>query len=168
MNAIADLSALVRACPVDWLDAKYGAAAEPGDIADQLYAAVRAEVLPEEADRLRTERGRHASRAIFMDGITHSADLLDQWAADGPREKSSREATATDTNRRARLLHEIALGGRWKSGGVVRWYRVNGFPNLGVRAARFDLATLRDSGALVQHEEKGVRYFTAPRGGGHR
>lgn len=90
--------------------------------------------------------------------------------AEGIEEKSSREAiaTPTDTNRRARLLHEIARGGRWKSGGVVRWYRVNGFTNLGVRAARFDLATLRDSGALVQHEEKGVRYFTAPRGGGHR
>lgn len=43
MSAIADLSALVRACPVDWLDAKYGMDAEPSDIADQLYAAIREE-----------------------------------------------------------------------------------------------------------------------------
>lgn len=94
-------------------------------------------------------------------GRGDAVERLRRTAA-GIEEKSSRSAaiaTPTDAQRRARLLHEIALGGRWKSGGVVRWYRVNGF-NLGVRAARFDLAVLRDSGDLIEHHEKGVRFFT--------
>lgn len=69
-----------------------------------------------------------------------------------------------DTNRRARLLSEISLGGRWKSGDVVAWYERHGL-DLSVRTARQDLATLRDSGALAQHDEKGVRYFTASQKG---
>jgi hypothetical protein len=70
---------------------------------------------------------------------------------------------ATDTNRRARLLSEISSGGRWKTGGVVRWYQTHGLTGLGVRAARQDLATLRDSGAITQHDEKGVRFYTHAR-----
>jgi hypothetical protein len=73
-----------------------------------------------------------------------------------------------DTARRAHLLHAIHAGGRWKSGTVARWYEQHSYTGLGVRAARHDLAVLRDSGALVQHEEKGVRYFTAARSGGVR
>ncbi|MFJ8995552.1 hypothetical protein ACIRQH_34750 [Streptomyces sp. NPDC102279] len=65
-----------------------------------------------------------------------------------------------DTNRRAHLLHEMALGDRWKSGDVVRWYATRGLTGLGVRAARHDLAILRDSGAITQHDEKGVRLYT--------
>lgn len=65
-----------------------------------------------------------------------------------------------DTNRRARLLSEISLGGRWKTGTVVAWYERHGLTGLGIRAARQDLAILRDSGAITQHDEKGVRYFT--------
>jgi hypothetical protein len=72
---------------------------------------------------------------------------------------------ATDTNRRARLFNEISLGGRWKSGDVVAWYERHGLTDLSVRTARQDLATLRDSGALTQHDEKGVRYFTASQKG---
>lgn len=67
---------------------------------------------------------------------------------------------ASDTNRRARLLNEMAAGGRWKSGDVVRWYQTRGLSGLGVRAARHDLAILRDSGAITQHDEKGVRFYT--------
>ncbi|MEU0671310.1 hypothetical protein ABZ330_00160 [Streptomyces sp. NPDC006172] len=74
----------------------------------------------------------------------------------------------TATNRRARLLHEMARGGRWKSGDVHRWYRAEGLVGLGVRAARQDLAILRESGAVVQHDEKGVRYFTVARQGARR
>jgi DNA-binding transcriptional ArsR family regulator len=65
-----------------------------------------------------------------------------------------------DTNRRAHLLHEMALGARWKSGDVVRWYQAQGLTGLGVRAARHDLAILRDSGAITEHDEKGVRFYT--------
>jgi DNA-binding transcriptional ArsR family regulator len=65
-----------------------------------------------------------------------------------------------DTNRRAHLLHEMALGARWKSGDVVRWYGAQGLTGLGVRAARHDLAILRDSGAITEHDEKGVRFYT--------
>ncbi|MGW2550639.1 hypothetical protein [Streptomyces sp. NPDC001635] len=67
---------------------------------------------------------------------------------------------ASDTNRRARLLREMAAGGRWKSGDVVAWYATRGLTGLGVRAARHDLAILRDSGAITQHDEKGVRFYT--------
>lgn len=72
---------------------------------------------------------------------------------------------ATDTNRRARLLSEISLGGQWKTGTVIAWYERHGLTNFGVRAARQDLAILRDSGAITQHDEKGVRYFTLARKG---
>jgi hypothetical protein len=78
-------------------------------------------------------------------------------------------AFAADTARRAHLLADMTkVGGRWKSGSVARWYEQHGYAGLGVRAARHDLAVLRDSGALVQHDEKGVRYFTAARSGGSR
>lgn len=70
---------------------------------------------------------------------------------------------ASETNRRARLLHEMALGARWKSGDVARWYETQGLTGLGVRAARHDLAILRDSGAITQHDEKGVRFYTCNR-----
>lgn len=73
--------------------------------------------------------------------------------------------STSDTNRRARLLNEISLGGRWKSGDVVAWYERHGLTDLGIRAARSDLAILRSSGALTQHDEKGVRYFTASQKG---
>jgi hypothetical protein len=70
-------------------------------------------------------------------------------------------ATPTDTNRRARLLHEMAYdGGRWKSGDVVRWYHTQGLTDFGTSTARRDLAALRDSGAITQHDEKGVRFYT--------
>jgi hypothetical protein len=65
-----------------------------------------------------------------------------------------------NTNRRARLLNEISLGGRWKSGDVVAWYERHGLTGFGVHAARQDLAILRDSGAITQHDEKGVRFYT--------
>ncbi|MET9138848.1 hypothetical protein [Streptomyces parvulus] len=75
---------------------------------------------------------------------------------------------AVHTNRRAHLLAEISKGGRWKSGTVARWYGEHGYTGLRVQAARHDLAVLRDSGAIVQHDEAGVRYFTAARQGVRR
>ncbi|MEV5977550.1 hypothetical protein [Streptomyces sp. NPDC052114] len=50
-SAVGELAALVRACPVEWLDATYGADAEPGDIAVGLYEAVRAEQAGEKSSR---------------------------------------------------------------------------------------------------------------------
>lgn len=99
---------------------------------------------------------------VYYDG---NAKLVQQLLEDydAEREKATAAATTatpTDTNRRARLLHEMALGGRWKSGDVVRWYGTQGLTGLGVRAARHDLAVLRDSGAITQHDEKGVRFYT--------
>jgi hypothetical protein len=65
-----------------------------------------------------------------------------------------------NTNRRARLLNEISRGGHWKTGTVVAWYERHGLTNFGIREARQDLAILRDSGAITQHDEKGVRFYT--------
>ena len=65
-----------------------------------------------------------------------------------------------DRQRRSRLLAEISRGGHWKTGTVVAWYERHGLTNFGVRAARQDLAILRDSGAITQHDEKGVRFYT--------
>jgi hypothetical protein len=99
------------------------------------------------------------------------AEPADEWPAcwtdvtETFGEKSSPEradATPTDTARRAHLLHTITTqGGRWKSGTVARWYEANGYTGLRLRAARRDLAVLRDAGALIQHDDQGVRYFTA-------
>lgn len=86
--------------------------------------------------------------------------LLNADVEEKATDAQSATATPTDTNRRAQLLHEMALGGRWKSGDVVRWYERTGITGLGVRAARADLAILRDSGAITQHDERGVRFYT--------
>ncbi|MFF8679549.1 hypothetical protein ACF07F_16720 [Streptomyces sp. NPDC015237] len=93
----------------------------------------------------------------------HDAHVLAEALAEVPP-----PALAADTTRRAHLLHAIHAGGRWKSGNVNHWYQENGYRGLGVRAARQDLAVLRDSGAIVQHDEAGVRYFTAARQGVRR
>ncbi|MGX1116347.1 hypothetical protein RKD37_001710 [Streptomyces ambofaciens] len=74
-----------------------------------------------------------------------------------------------DVARRAHLLADMTkVGGRWKSGTVAHWYEPNGYTGLGVRAARQDLAVLRDAGAVVQHDDKGVRWFSVARSGGDR
>ena len=95
-------------------------------------------------------------RADILDVLRSVADVIgEKNAAEAPT------ATPTDTNRRARLLHEMAYdGGRWKSGDVAAWYQSQGLTELGVRTARHDLAILRDSGAITQHDEKGVRFYT--------
>lgn len=93
----------------------------------------------------------------------HAAD--DAAARDTNDSSRTTSPTPADTNRRARLLFEMSRGGRWKSGDVLRWYQDNGITGLGTRAARHDLAVLRDSGRIHQHDEKGVRYFTADLGG---
>jgi hypothetical protein len=104
---------------------------------------------------------------VYYDGNAEMVGKLlanyDAERATKTREEASAQAptaTPTDTVRRARLLHEMDLGGRWKSGDVVRWYQRNGLTGLDVRAARHDLATLRDSGAITQHDTAGVRFYT--------
>ncbi|KMS79067.1 hypothetical protein ACH49_13480 [Streptomyces leeuwenhoekii] len=144
--------------------------------AEQVIDAYRAEVitaLAEEAERrLSVGKSHTVSKNAVLRFLRLEAATAREGAVNG--EKISRlAADATppgnvDVARRAHLLHEISKGGRWKSGDVVRWYERNGYAGLGVRAARHDLAVLRDSGALIQHDEKGVRYFTAARQGGHR
>lgn len=220
MTAFNRLEEIVRNCDTAYLDEHWAWDADPHQIATELLAAHQAEVRREDAARLLDQRRTHISRAIFCDGITHAAGLLNRWADENPaaatpegiaadgqaydgelamlrglvrtlrvvvredvdvaevrrllhehatdeaaaREEATAEAapaTPTDTNRRARLLHEMAYdGGRWKSGDVVRWYETQGLTGLGVRAARHDLAILRDSGAITQHDEKGVRFYT--------
>ncbi|MFE0137664.1 hypothetical protein ACFWY6_39825 [Streptomyces sp. NPDC059037] len=142
-SAAEDLAAIVRACPVDWLDAKYGADAEPGDIADTVYGAVRAEVLREEMANLR--------RVEFAG------------------EKSSREAIATPrlTGRLAQLLDAIRTHrGEWTTKRVQDLYRGTPLapPNAPagrLRAvARGDLRDLHAWGHLVEHDEKGRHFYT--------
>lgn len=97
---------------------------------------------------------------------------LRRMAAEAREKSSPAGVDATPDNatvaRRAHLLNAINQGGRWKSGTVTRWYQDNGYTGLDVHTARRDLAVLRESGAIVQHDEKGVRYFTAARAGGSR
>ncbi|CAL9303072.1 hypothetical protein [Streptomyces sp. SudanB91_2054] len=110
-----------------------------------------AELSPEHAEAL-YERARSIAKAPT-------------WPDHNQLGKSSRtpaDATPVDTNRRARLLAEISKGGRWKSGDVVRWYKANDL-RLGIHVARRDLKALRESGALAQHDQKGVRFYTLAR-----
>lgn len=117
MNAIADLTALVRHCATDFLDTRYDLDAEPGDIAEQVYAAVRvevlrdfqmddareltarygAEVLDEAATKLLAERAAHVSRSIFCEGIEHSAAQLSQWADEAREGEKATASAATAT-----------------------------------------------------------------------
>ncbi len=94
----------------------------------------------------------------LREGIEEILATMPDAGADSPP-----PTLAADTTRRAHLLHAINAGGRWKSGTVTRWYEANGYPGLDVRQARHDLAVLRDSGAITQHDEKGVRFFTTSR-----
>jgi DNA-binding transcriptional ArsR family regulator len=141
----------------------------------RLAHAYRAEVLRQEASNLRkVEREATPEGALgTRTGLLRAALILDE-RADAIGEKSSPAGadatpTTTDTARRAHLLHTITTqGGHWKSGTVARWYEAHGYNGLRLRAARHDLAVLRDAGALIQHDDKGVRYFTAAREGGRR
>lgn len=53
------------------------------DHAEHLVDAHAAEVRRQDAARLLDARARHASRAVFCDGIAHAAGLLQQWADEG-------------------------------------------------------------------------------------
>ncbi|MEV0525988.1 hypothetical protein AB0I66_21365 [Streptomyces sp. NPDC050439] len=86
MNALADIAAIVRHCATDFLDTRYDMDAEPGDIAEQLYAAVRAEVLPEAA----SVADKHADRAV--DRLTA---LAIRNVADEQRRMVEEKASAT-------------------------------------------------------------------------
>jgi hypothetical protein len=132
--------------------------------AEQLVDALVVEVRREDAALLDSLDGEFPNaREGFRAGV-HYASLRLKAAADATGEEASAQAptaTPTDTNRRARLLHEITFdGGRWKSGDVARWYQTQGLTGLDVRTARHDLATLRDSGAITQHDTAGVRFYT--------
>jgi hypothetical protein len=126
--------------------------------AEQLVDAHRAEVLHEAAAFVGNDDTCDCGGCDTCIG----RKLADGLRATAGEEASAQAPTATptDTNRRARLLHEMDLGGRWKSGDVVAWYQRNGLTGLDVRAARHDLATLRDSGAITQHDTAGVRFYT--------
>ncbi len=85
-------------------------------------------------------------------------------------EETSSPAAPDDSTvaRRTHLARAIQQGGRWKSGTVVRWYEEQGYEGLGVQAARADLHALRDARVVVQHDEKGVRWYSLARQGGAR
>lgn len=140
---------------------------EPADI--PLPTARRAEAFTEGA-RLLEDAACDADwekSPDFCAGLRAGAELL--LAKTGEATAAAATATPTDTNRRARLLTEISGGGRWKSGDVVAWYGREGLTGLGAHTARRDLAALRDSGAITQHDEKGVRFYTlTPTRGGAR
>lgn len=101
-------------------------------------------------------------------GLAEVRRLLDEHQADEQDAYAAVPTSAVGTNRRAHLLNAITAGGRWKSGRVLRWYEDNGYTGLDVHTARRDLAVLRESGAVVQHDEKGVRWFSLARRGGGR
>jgi hypothetical protein len=136
------------------------------------------------ADTAHPETGTRMAFGWIRTAETESwspyAEPADEWPAcwadvtESFEEKSSHPAAEAtpgiaDTARRAHLLHTITRqGGRWKSGDVVVWYQQRGYTGLGLHAARRDLAVLRDSGALTQHDDRGVRFFTLDRQGGRR
>lgn len=96
------------------------------------------------------------------------SDDLTGWV-DATEETSSPAAPDDSTvARRTHLARAIQQGGRWKSGTVVRWYEEQGYEGLGVQAARADLHALRDARVVVQHDEKGVRWYSLARQGGAR
>jgi hypothetical protein len=147
----------------------YGGIATLHDVAhaEQLVDAYKAEMLAEAADYFEQRRPSRADAVSDFDRGRRATvgwvveELRDQAGAGEKASAQAPTATPTDTNRRARLLHEITFdGGRWKSGDVARWYQTQGLTGLDVRAARHDLATLRDSGAITQHDTAGVRFYT--------
>ncbi|MEV0114631.1 hypothetical protein AB0H77_15465 [Streptomyces sp. NPDC050844] len=130
-----------------------------------LTARFRAAVLHGAAERLRSVRAAHASRAIFSDGIGHSADLLNQWANEtGQDEKdtaTSGESTPQLTGRIAQLLDAIRThGGEWTTRKGQGLYRVLGDPAPLRMAVRRDLHALHAMGHLVAHDERGCRFYT--------
>lgn len=106
--------------------------------------------------------GQHVVRGVKGELYPIDEDVLaDTYEPVEETTAVAETAAPTDTNRRARLLNEMAYdGGRWKSGDVVAWYGTQGLTSLGTHTARRDLAALRDSGAITQHDEKGVRFYT--------
>ncbi|GGQ38307.1 hypothetical protein ACFFKE_32185 [Streptomyces mutabilis] len=132
-------------------------------------AAIAAEVLTDLTAKLESRLAVTTHKTVSKNTVLRFLRL----EASAAREAAKTEATpaaapspafAADTARRAHLLADMAKDdSHWKSGRVARWYEANSYPGLGVRAARHDLAVLRDSGAITQHDEKGVRFFTASR-----
>jgi hypothetical protein len=96
------------------------------------------------------------------------SDDLTGWV-DATEETSSPAAPDDSTvARRTHLARAIRQGGRWKSGTVTDWYAANGYTGCDVQTARGDLTALRQADVIVQHDEPGVRYYTAARHGGDR
>ncbi|MGA6223522.1 hypothetical protein ACPESV_24695 [Streptomyces umbrinus] len=131
------------------------------EIAD--YQGPDDEDYPGELQRLRATVLALRVAALRKEDLARVQQVLadhEDWRKKATGPGAEPDFGVRDTNRRARLLHEMTLGARWKSGDVVRWYETQGLTGLGTRAARHDLAVLRDSGAITQHDEKGVRFYT--------
>lgn len=123
-------------------------------------AAIDAKQNEYEAEERRQFGSLDHETVLQGEAVRDMAAMLRQVAAGEKTTPTGATDTPTDTNRRARLLNKISGGGRWKSGDVVAWYQREGLTGLGANTARRDLAALRDSGAITQHDEKGVRFYT--------
>lgn len=114
--------------------------------------------------------GEQLAMGWHIDSWGHSPATVgvNQWRHeyDGVQEPAAPDNDAVA--RRSHLARAIRQGGRWKSGTVVRWYEEQGYEGLGPNAARNDLAALRRAGLIVQHDEKGVRWYSLARQGGAR
>ena len=80
------------------------------------------------------------------------------------------DQTAADLERQTALMAGIRQepARRWKSGRAVNLLRRLGYHPISPRTASRDLAALAGAGLLVMHDEKGVRFYTVARQGGHR
>lgn len=136
-------------------------------LADELLNAYRAEVLTELAAKLDGRLNLTVHKTVSKDAVRRFLELEASAARaaanteDTPAAPAPDPEVATDTTRRAQLLYAMATqGGHWKSGTVQRWYEQHGYEGLGVRAARRDLAALRDRGHIHQHDASGCRFYT--------
>jgi DNA-binding transcriptional ArsR family regulator len=171
----AEVLAEAKVETVAWLVKKAAEGRNVGDLASKVdRGAVRAFLgtahYRDALDAHRSQVLAEAAALLTARGYAIPADLVLQLAKRDP--SSPAEAEATPDNdavaRRAHLARAIRQGGRWKSGTVVRWYEEQGYEGLGPNAARNDLAALRRAGLIVQHDEKGVRWYSLARQGGAR
>lgn len=136
------------------------------------------EAYPGELDMLRGLLGVVRVIALHSDidelrRVVREYETDKQAARAEERKKSSRDTTAEATPEAERRLADLlsavrAFGGRWKSGRAVLALHTLGHTTVSARTARFYLTVLAERGHLVQHDQKGVRWYSLARQGGAR